>query len=326
VIDVGGFQAAVLEWYAAEGRRLPFRGTSDPYLVMVSEAILQQTQVARGGPAWQAFTARFPTIETLAAATPADVLRAWRGLGYNRRAINLQRAARIVVDELGGCLPTNVAELERLPGIGPYTARAIASIAFGQPVGAVDTNVRRVIGRFVAGDATAFAARDLEAMADRLASVDRPAEWTHALIDLGATVCRPRDPRCGGCPVRSHCRYAREASHVQAARPGAASARRPATGRRLAVTGRSGAGRPGARPRSVPFEQSTRWLRGRIVDRLREVDGPGWAIFDGPLGGHDRAAVLDAVRTLASEGLAELDVDTALLPARTSLRARLPLV
>ena len=208
MIDVAAFQAAVLDWYASDGRQLPFRGTTDPYLVLVSEAILQQTQVSRGGPAWQAFVARFPTVQALAAATPADVLRAWQGLGYNRRAINLQRTARIVVEELGGHFPTAVAELERLPGVGPYTARAVASIAYGRPVGAVDTNVRRVIGRVVAGDPGALAPGDLQAIADRLVAVDRPADWTHALMDLGSTVCRPRDPRCDACPVRRQCRYA----------------------------------------------------------------------------------------------------------------------
>ena len=208
MIDVAAFQAAVLDWYASEGRQLPFRGTTDPYLVLVSEAILQQTQVSRGGPAWQAFVARFPTVQALAAATPADVLRAWQGLGYNRRAINLQRTARIVVEQLGGRFPTAVADLERLPGVGPYTARAVASIAYGRPVGAVDTNVRRVIGRVVGGDPGALAPGDLQAIADRLAAVDRPADWTHALMDLGSTVCRPRDPRCGACPVQRQCRYA----------------------------------------------------------------------------------------------------------------------
>jgi A/G-specific adenine glycosylase len=313
VIDVGAFQAAVLGWYAREGRRLPFRGTSDPYLVLVSEAILQQTQVSRGGPAWQAFVARFPTVTTLAAATPADVLRAWRGLGYNRRAINLQRAARIVVEELGGRFPTVVSELERLPGVGPYTARAVGAIAYGQPVGAVDTNVRRVIGRVVAGHATALAPGDVQAIADRLASVGRPADWTHALIDLGATVCRPRDPRCAACPVRSQCRFARDGAWMAGAGPGA-SVGRPAPASRA------------IRGRAVPFEQSTRWLRGRIVDRLREVDGTGWATFDGPLGGHDRAAVLGAVRKLAGEGLAELEEGSAGPSGEPSLRARLPLV
>ncbi|MEO8228680.1 MAG: A/G-specific adenine glycosylase [Chloroflexota bacterium] len=313
MIDVGALQAAVLGWYAREGRQLPFRGTTDPYLVLVSEAILQQTQVSRGGPAWQAFVTRFPTVQALATATPADVLRAWQGLGYNRRAINLQRAARIVVEELGGRFPGLVAELERLPGVGPYTARAVASIAYGEPVGAVDTNVRRVIGRVVAGDASALAPGDLQAIADRLASVDRPADWTHALMDLGATVCRPRDPRCAACPVRSQCHFACAAARSAGASPGAPVSRPAPTPRAI-------------RERAMPFERSTRWLRGRIVDRLREVEGTGWATFDGPLGGHDRTAVLEALRKLAGEGLAELDVGGASAPpGAPSLRARLPL-
>lgn len=309
MIDRGPFRAAVLDWFGREGRRLPFRGTTDPYLVLVSEAILQQTQVSRGGPAWQAFVARFPTVEALAAASPADVLRAWRGLGYNRRAINLQRAARIVVEELGGRFPTTVAELERLPGVGPYTARAVASIAFGRPVGAVDTNVRRVIGRVVAGDAAGLAPGDVQAIADGLAAVDRPAAWTHALMDLGATVCRPRDPRCAACPVARQCRYARDTARAGSVVAGG----RPAPGPRA------------TRERAVPFERSTRWLRGRIVDRLREVEGAGWATFDGPLGGHDRATVIDTVRVLAREGLAELDGESATARVPASLRARLPL-
>ena len=317
MIDVPAFQSAVLDWYAREGRQLPFRGATDPYLVLVSEAILQQTQVSRGGPAWQAFVARFPTVQALAAATPADVLRAWQGLGYNRRAINLQRTARIVVEELGGQFPTAVADLERLPGVGPYTARAVASIAHGRPVGAVDTNVRRVIGRVVGGDPGALAPGDLQAIADRLVAVDRPADWTHALMDLGSTVCRPRDPRCDACPVRRQCRYARDVARVAVAIP-------PAPAGRPVLEPRA------IRERAVPYERSTRWLRGRILDRLREVDGTGWATFDGALGGHERAAVLATVRILASEGLAELDGDAvsrdaSTAPASASLRARLPL-
>ena len=324
-LDSDAFRAAVLDWYGSEGRQLPFRGTADPYLVLVSEAILQQTQVSRGGPAWQVFVTRFPTVEALAAASPAAVLRAWQGLGYNRRAIYLQRTARIVVDELAGRFPTTVAELERLPGVGPYTARAVASIAFGQSVGAVDTNVRRVIGRVVAGDANALARAELQAIADRLAAVDRPGDWSHALMDLGSTVCRPRDPRCAVCPVRGHCRFASELALGSAPASSAAERDRPRTAAAGAPAGRSASGKRVARERALPFERSTRWLRGRIVDRLREVDGSGWATFDGPIGGHDRGAVLDAVRTLAGEGLAEVQGDTAAPPAPASLRARLPL-
>jgi endonuclease III len=147
----GALQEAVLDWYRAEGRVFAFRETRDPYAILVSEVMAQQTQIARVVERWAAFLERFPSFEALAAATPADVLRAWQGLGYDRRALNLWRCARVVVDELGGQLPRDVAALERLPGVGPYTARALAALAFGSPVGAVDVNVRRVIGRVVAG-------------------------------------------------------------------------------------------------------------------------------------------------------------------------------
>ena len=206
--DLPGFRQAVLAWFDARGRAFPFRGTSDPYLVLVSEVLMQQTQISRGGPAWVTFTAQFPTVAALAAASPADVLRAWRGLGYNRRAINLQRAARIIVDELGGAFPNDVAGLERLPGVGPYTARAVASIAFRIPTGAVDTNVRRVLGRVVAGDPAALPPRDLQAVADRLVDPVRPDDWTHALMDIGSILCRPVRPVCAECPVRVMCRFA----------------------------------------------------------------------------------------------------------------------
>ena len=124
---------AILDWYVARARSLPFRGSTDPYAILVSEAMAQQTQAARAGDAWTRFMDRFPTVEALAAATPADVLRAWQGLGYNRRALNLWRAARRIVDEFGGRVPADLADLESLPGVGPYTARAVAALAFGLP-------------------------------------------------------------------------------------------------------------------------------------------------------------------------------------------------
>ena len=149
---------AILAWYGERGRRLPFRATTDPYAILVSEAMAQQTQAARAGEPWVGFMARFPTVGALAAATPADVLRAWQGLGYNRRALNLWRAAGRIVEAFDGQVPRDLAALESLPGVGPYTARAVAAIAFGMPVGAVDTNVRRVLGRIVAGEDGALAA------------------------------------------------------------------------------------------------------------------------------------------------------------------------
>ena len=289
---------AILDWYDARGRSLPFRGASDPYLVLVSEVMAQQTQISRVGEAWREFTTTFPSFESLAAASPADVLRAWRGLGYNRRALNLWRAARIVVDDHGGQLPADVAVLERLPGIGQYTARAVAAIAFGAAVGAVDTNVRRVLGRTIAGATDSLPAADLQRLADASVPADRTADWTHALMDVGATFCRTSRPDCEACPARPWCRYASEA-------------RSPVEGRRDRVA-------RGARERAAPFESSSRWLRGRILDRLREVEGSGWLELVAPIGDHDRAAVERSLVLLAAEGLVERDPDSA-------LSARLPL-
>jgi A/G-specific adenine glycosylase len=288
-----GLREAILAWYDARGRSLPFRGTTDPYAVLVSEVMAQQTQISRVAPAWTAFMAAFPTLADLAAASPADVLRAWRGMGYNRRALNLWRAARVVVEEDGGRLPSDVAALERLPGVGPYTARAVAAIAFGAPVGAVDTNVRRVLGRAIGCAIDAFPPRELQRIADAAVPADRPADWTHAVMDVGATFCRTTQPLCGECPARASCRYAAAAVSPVAGRVGHAS--RPA-------------------PR---FSATSRWLRGRILDRLREVEDAGWVVVEAPIGGHDRAAVVAALERLASEGLVELD------PA-SHMSARLP--
>jgi A/G-specific adenine glycosylase len=285
-------QEAILAWYDQHARDLPFRATTDPYAVLVSEVMAQQTQISRVSGAWAGFLATFPTFAALAGATPADVLRAWRGLGYNRRALNLWRAARVVVDEHGGELPRDLAALERLPGVGPYTARAVAAIAFGMRVGAVDTNVRRVLARAVGGSRDAFSARELQLIADRSIPDARPAAWTHALMDVGATFCRGPVPACGDCPARSSCRYA-------------------ATGGREEV---EAGGRPAAR--AAAFPGTSRWLRGRILDRLR--DGHGWVEVDPPIGAHDRAAVETALRALESDGLVERD-------GAGGLRARLPI-
>jgi A/G-specific adenine glycosylase len=303
-LDIEGFRRAVLGWFDAHGRSLPFRGITDPYLVLVSEILLQQTQISRGGPAWVTFTGQFPTVESLAAASPATVLRAWQGLGYNRRAINLHRTARIVVDELGGVFPRDVAGLERLPGIGPYTARAVASIAYRIPTGAVDTNVRRVLGRVLAGDPAGLKPRILQSAADDLVDPDRPDDWTHALMDIGSTLCRPVRPLCAGCPAESMCRF--PAGKGRAAKEGRA---KPSTA----------SARP-ARAAGRDFRLTTRWLRGRILDRLREVPGQAWTTFAEPIGDHDGAAVRVSLRAMERDGLLELDGD---LP--TDPRARLPL-
>jgi A/G-specific adenine glycosylase len=196
----GEAQAAILAWYGEHGRRLAFRGATDPYAVLVSEVMAQQTQVGRVGERWSRFLARFPSVAALADASPADVLREWQGLGYDRRALNLRRAAIAVVEQHQGVMPSDVASLEALPGVGPYTARAVAAIAFGQRVGAVDTNVRRVLGRVTGVETSA-----LQGVADASVPRGRAADWTHALMDLGATICLARIPRCGACPLAVRC-------------------------------------------------------------------------------------------------------------------------
>ena len=289
---------AILAWYDRRGRTLPFRGTTDPYAVLVSEAMAQQTQAARAGEAWLRFMARFPTVEALAAASPADVLREWRGLGYNRRALNLWRAACRIMEAHDGRVPADVRSLEALPGVGPYTARAVAAIAFGQSVGAVDTNVRRVLGRIVAGDATALDPAALQSVADAAVPSDRPADWTHAVMDIGATLCRPQRTDCGTCPARPWCAFA--------------------AGTRPPVGDAAGAS---VRPAPAAFVRTSRWLRGRIVDRLRAGPDGAWADVAGPIGDHDGAAVLAALTALAREGLIELAIPG---PADGPPRARLP--
>lgn len=271
----------VLDWYARTARPLAFRQTSDPWAILVSEVMAQQTQAARAAEAWTRFMATYPTPAALAAATPAEVLRAWRGLGYNRRAIALQRAARVIVDEHHGRVPAELEALRRLPGIGPYSARAVAALAFGRSVGAVDTNVRRVLGRAFLDQPPD--AKALQLLADTLAPQRQPGLWTHAVMDIGATLCRIRAPRCDACPLRAWCAYA--------AAPQGPVVRR----------------QPGRTRRDGPaFATSSRWLRGRILDRLRDLGDGAWLAFGEDIGGHDAAAVVTALRGLAGEGLLEL--------------------
>jgi A/G-specific adenine glycosylase len=200
-----------LAWYLADHRDMPFRRSREPWPVLVAEVMLQQTQASRISERFDAFLDRYPSPAAMAAATPAQVLTDWSGLGYNRRALNLHAAARSITAD---GWPDTVKELERLPGIGPYSARAIASIAFGQPVGAVDTNVRRwIVRRFAADPADRRALQDL---ADRLAAAPPSADpleagtWTHATMEFGARICTARAPRCDicsvsrGCPSRSN--------------------------------------------------------------------------------------------------------------------------
>ncbi len=197
-------RSTLLAWYAASHRDFPWRRTTDPYAVLVSEVMLQQTQAGRVAERFPAFLDRFPTAAALSAATEAEVLASWSGLGYNRRALALRRAAAAVTT---GGWPRDVAALQRLPGIGPYTARAVASLAFGEPVGVVDTNVRRwLVRRF--GLPAKAPGRELQSLADALASGGSSADaarWTHATMEFGAAICTSRAPRCDACPIAAGC-------------------------------------------------------------------------------------------------------------------------
>jgi A/G-specific adenine glycosylase len=279
---------AILAWYDVNGRALAFRTTRDPYAVLVSELMAQQTQAERAAEAWTRWMSRFPTVAALAEAPVADVIRAWAGLGYNRRAINLHRAAKAIVADHEGRVPATVEGLMLLPGVGPYTARAVAAIAFGLPVGAVDTNVRRVLGRVAAGSADALPAAQMQALADAVVPVERPGDWTHALMDVGATLCRPRSPLCPACPASAWCGYA--------------AGQRPSS---------SATARAAARVPEPAFPATSRWLRGRIVARARDAADDDWVAFDAPIGGHDLRAVREAVVALASDGLIEVRESSA---------------
>jgi A/G-specific adenine glycosylase len=201
------FRRALLSWFDASARDLPWRQTRDPYAIWVSEAMLQQTRVAVVRSYYTRFLEKFPTLAALAKASEAEVLAAWSGLGYYRRARALLESARAVMVEYGGKIPATSAELGRLPGVGVYTAAAVASIAFGEPIPAIDGNVKRVLARWFAHEADPDEARSGQMRRDAASLIDpeRPGDFNQAMMELGATVCLPRAPLCLSCPVRTHC-------------------------------------------------------------------------------------------------------------------------
>ncbi len=200
------FAATLLQWFKNNGRSLPWRETKDAYAIWLSEVILQQTRIAQGMSYWERFMAQWPTVNDLAAATEDEVLKAWQGLGYYSRARNLHTAAQQVV-ELGG-FPQTFKELKTLKGVGDYTAAAIASIAFGEPVAVVDGNVYRVLSRYFGIDTTIDSTegkKEFQALAQSLLPINEPADYNEAIMDFGATQCTPNSPHCSTCPLCETC-------------------------------------------------------------------------------------------------------------------------
>ncbi|MBF1616611.1 MULTISPECIES: A/G-specific adenine glycosylase [Prevotella] len=205
------FAATLLQWFKNNGRSLPWRETKDAYAIWLSEVILQQTRIVQGMSYWERFMAQWPTVNDLAAATENEVLKAWQGLGYYSRARNLHTAA-LQVMELGG-FPQTFKELKTLKGVGDYTAAAIASIAFGEPVAVVDGNVYRVLSRYYGIETpidSTEGKKEFQALAQSLLPINEPADYNEAIMDFGATQCTPNSPHCSACPLCETCVAFRE--------------------------------------------------------------------------------------------------------------------
>lgn len=281
---------ALLDWGRANRRDLPWRRTRDPWAVLVSEVMLQQTQVPRVVPLWCAFLDRFPTPSACAAAPVGDVVRAWAGLGYNRRAVALHRTASLVVERHDGRLPDDLDALLALPGVGPYTARAVLVFAHERDLGLVDTNAGRFLARAVAG--RPVKAREVQGLADGLAPDGEGWAWATAVFDLGAGVCTRTAPRCGRCPLLTVCAWAR----------GGWPEPDPVVGSAGISGGQS------------TFSGSDRQGRGRLVDALRRGPLPLPDIADAAGWPDDPERARRVVMGLAADGIVVLDDDSLALP------------
>jgi A/G-specific adenine glycosylase len=281
----------LLDWYARTARDLPWRRPeAGPWAVLVSEVMLQQTPVSRVLPAYDAWLTRWPTPAALAANPAGEAVRMWGRLGYPRRALRLHRCATLVRDQHDNQLPSDVSELEQLPGIGTYTARAIAAFSYGRRVPVVDTNVRRVVARAVHGSAQAGPAsttrdhRDVEALLPT--DPEKAATFSIALMELGALICTARTPKCSDCPIADQCAWRAAGSPAH----------------------------DGPRSRPQKFEGTDRQVRGKLMAVLREAQEPiSKAQLDEVW--HDAAQRDRALASLLADGLvAEADDETYALP------------
>lgn len=283
-------RADLLAWWEAHGRHdLPWRQTRDPWAVLVSELMLQQTQVPRVAERWPGFVERFPTATACATAPVGDVVRAWAGLGYNRRAVNLHRCATLVVERHGGELPDALDALLALPGIGPYTARAVLAFAHGRDAGLVDTTAGRFLARAVAGRPLSTA--EAQATADVMVAPGAGWAWGSAVFDVAALVCTRRAPRCGACPLVRSCAWATAGW----------AAPDPVTGSAGVSGGQS------------PFAGSDRQGRGALVAALRAGPVPKGAVAAACGWPADGARAGRIAAGLVADGLAVADPLTGTL-------------
>jgi len=248
--DLPTVHKRVLAWFDEHGRPFPWRENRDPYATMVAEVMLQQTQTGRVTPAYEAFLKRFPDVSRLAHAPAMDVIQAWKGLGYNKRAVNLQRAAQVIEHEGGGVLPAAPAQLRKLPGLGEYSGNAIACFAFDVQVPVIDVNVERVLSRAALGlEPERADAKRLRSAAEGWLPAGEAHRWNQALMDVGALLCRIEKPLCVKCPLKGSCRYL--------------------------AAGKDKKRRPVAARKTEPFEGSRRQKRGGIIDALRSSASKG---------------------------------------------------
>src|SRR5947209_14065246 len=259
---VARVHSSLLQWYTAEQRDLPWRSTDDPYAILVSEIMLQQTQVDRVLPKYQQFLTAFPTLADLAAASTAEVIAVWVPLGYNRRAVSLQAIARQVMTEYQGNIPDTIDELLKLKGIGRYTAGAIACFAYRKQVATVDTNIRRVLHRIFLGlehPAPRLNDAQMLALAEQVLPSGEAYNWNQALMDLGATTCTSANPHCTQCPLQEHCCAFAEMSQYSLFPSGMVLRELRKVAEKKATY------------QAQPFTSTNRYFRGRIVDLLRSL-------------------------------------------------------
>ena len=303
---------SLLQWYAAEKRTLPWRESSDPYAILVSEIMLQQTQVDRVLPKYLQFLTAFPTLNDLAVAPTADVISIWVPLGYNMRAVRLQAIARQVIAEYHGRIPDTIEELLKLKGVGRYTAGAIACFAYRKQVATVDTNIRRVLHRIFFGlEHPEPKLNDAQMLthAERVLPEREAYNWNQALMDLGATICTSNNPRCGQCPLQETCQAYIEMSQHSLFPSGMVLRQLRKVAEKKPTYS------------SQPFTSSNRYFRGRIVNLLSSVPAPQRLTLDtlGPqlkpdFSNSDLPWLQQIVDGLVKDGLLNLTNDGVRLP------------